>query len=189
MVTRPNQVLVLLCFVCVCFCVCVCSWFFLHFACVCVCVCLWLVCLWLVCLWLFVCVCVFVVGLCVCVCVCLWLVCLRLCVCVCVCLCVCRLVAITFFFGDPRAIHDRLVARSAIAVLGKQCCSLAMLFSGKGRALTVCEMAKLMGHDIQRVEMQCQENAFKHMLGMSVHRSTMGFVLMGLIASLRSHAS
>ena len=61
-----------------------------------------------------------------------------------------------------------------------------MLFSGKGRALTVSEMAKLMGHDIQRVEMLCAENTFKHMLGMSVHRSTMGFALIGLLASLRA---
>ena len=64
-----------------------------------------------------------------------------------------------------------------------------MLCSGKGRALTVSEMAKLMGHDIQRVEMRCAETAFRHMLGMSVHRATMGFALMGLLASLREHAS
>ena len=64
-----------------------------------------------------------------------------------------------------------------------------MLFSGKGRVLTVSEMAKLMGHDIQRVEMRCAETAFRHMLGMSVHRATMGFALMGLLASLREHAS
>ena len=108
------------------------------------------------------------------------------CLSVCVCLCVRRLVTITFVFGGPRAIHDRLVVRSAIAALGKQCCSLSMLFSGKGRALTVCEMAKLMGHDIQRVEMRCPESAFKRMLGMSVHCSTMGFALVGLLASLRS---
>ena len=60
-----------------------------------------------------------------------------------------------------------------------------MLLSGKGRALTVSEMAKLMGHDLQHVDMRCSEVMFKQMLGMSVHRSTMGFALIGLLVSLR----
>ena len=61
--------------------------------------------------------------------------------------------------------------------------------TGKGCALTVCDMAKLMGYDTNRLEIRCPENAFKHMLGMAVHRSTMGFALMSLIASLRSPVS
>ena len=54
-----------------------------------------------------------------------------------------------------------------------------------GRALTVSEMAKLMGYVVEDIDMHCAETAFKHMLGMSVHRSTMGFALIGLLASLR----
>ena len=50
-------------------------------------------------------------------------------------------------------------------------------------------MAKLMGYDTSRLQIRCPENAFKHMLGMSVHRSTMGFALMGLLASLRPPVS
>ena len=59
-----------------------------------------------------------------------------------------------------------------------------MLLSGKGRALAVSEMAKLMGHDLH-VDMRCREAMFKQMLGMSVHRSTMGFALIGLLVSLQ----
>lgn len=90
--------------------------------------------------------------------------------------------------GGSSAITDRLVTRSAIAVLSK----FRLRFrsrAGKGRALTVCEMAKLMGYDTNRLEIMCHENSFKHMLGMAVHRSTMGFALMGLIASLRPPVS
>ena len=136
--------------------------------------------------------CVLVVGMFVC-----WYVpdCLCLCVFVCVCgrfvrvcvsVCVCAYAA-----WLPLHFLSATIGRFMIAWLRdprslcQECCSLAMLFSGKGRALTVSEMAKLMGHDIQRVEMWCAENTFKHMLGMSVHRGTMGFALTGLLASLR----
>jgi hypothetical protein len=64
-----------------------------------------------------------------------------------------------------------------------------MLLSGKGRALTVSEMAKLMGHAIRNVEISCSELTFKQMLGMSVHRSTMGFALFGLLVSLQPPAA
>ena len=64
-----------------------------------------------------------------------------------------------------------------------------MLLSGKGRALTVSEMAKLMGHIIQNMEISCSAPIFKQMLGMSVHRGTMGFVLFGLLASLQPRAA
>ena len=166
MVARPDQLLVVLLFVCVCVFVCLCvrmfaAGCFLHS------------------------VCVFVVDMfvvvCVCVCVCGWL------VCVCVSVCVCVYVAWLQIHFPLVTIERFMIAwlrdpRS----LCSECCSPAMLFSGKGRVLTVPEMAKLMGHDIQRVDMRCGECAFKHMLGMSVHRSTMGFALIGLLASLRA---
>ena len=53
-----------------------------------------------------------------------------------------------------------------------------------GCVLPVSAMAKLMGHDLSKMIVPCSESQVKKMLGMSVHRGTMGLGLMTLLASL-----
>ena len=56
-----------------------------------------------------------------------------------------------------------------------------------GRALTVSEMAKLMGHDFNGADLRgTTENQMRHMLGMSMHVATAGFALTGLLAAIGS---
>jgi len=50
--------------------------------------------------------------------------------------------------------------------------------------LNVGEMAKLMGHDVANLHATCSDVALRKMLGMSVHKGTMGIALLGLLASL-----
>ena len=54
-----------------------------------------------------------------------------------------------------------------------------------GRELTVSEMAKLMGHALDNVDLRLtSETNMRHMLGMSMHVTTAGFALAGLMASV-----
>ena len=66
----------------------------------------------------------------------------------------------------------------------------AKMFSIRaGRALSVVEMAKLMGHDLAdtRVNLRCtSENQMRHMLGMSMHVTTAGYALTGLLGAIGS---
>ena len=56
-----------------------------------------------------------------------------------------------------------------------------------GRALTVSEMAKLMGHDFNGADLRgTTETQMRHMLGMSMHVATAGFALTGLLAAVGS---
>ena len=53
-----------------------------------------------------------------------------------------------------------------------------------GRALTVSEMAKLMGENLDDVDLRVtSEPQMRHMLGMSMHVATAGFALAGLMAA------
>ena len=56
-----------------------------------------------------------------------------------------------------------------------------------GRPLDVVEMAKLMGHDLADVNLQVTtENQMRHMLGMSMHVTTAGYALTGLLGAIGS---
>ena len=56
-----------------------------------------------------------------------------------------------------------------------------------GRALEVVEMAKLMGHDLADVNLRVTtENQMRHMLGMSMHVTTAGYALTGLLGAIGS---
>ena len=56
-----------------------------------------------------------------------------------------------------------------------------------GRALEVVEMAKLMGHDLADVNLRgTSENQMRHMLGMSMHVTTAGYALTGLLGAIGS---
>ena len=53
-----------------------------------------------------------------------------------------------------------------------------------GRRLTVSEMAKLMGEDLDDVDLRVTtKNQMHHMLGVSMHVATAGFALAGLMAA------
>ena len=58
-----------------------------------------------------------------------------------------------------------------------------------GRFLNTMQIAYLMGHDVRELNMigVC-ESHFKHMLGIGFHVSSIGFCLVGLIASTASGA-
>ena len=52
-------------------------------------------------------------------------------------------------------------------------------------ALTTMQMAKLMGHDCDTLDLQgVTETQFRKMLAQSLHKGVAGFLLMGLLASL-----
>ena len=54
-----------------------------------------------------------------------------------------------------------------------------------GKALSVSEMAKLMGHDLDRAHLRyTTESQMRHMLGMSMHVATAGFALIGLLTAI-----
>ena len=56
-----------------------------------------------------------------------------------------------------------------------------------GRALEVVEIAKLMGHDLADVNLRgTSENQMRHMLGMSMHVTTAGYALTGLLGAIGS---
>ena len=56
-----------------------------------------------------------------------------------------------------------------------------------GRPLDVVEMAKLMGHDLADVNLQVTtENQMRHMLGMSMHVTTAGYALTGILGAIGS---
>ena len=56
-----------------------------------------------------------------------------------------------------------------------------------GKALDVSEMAKLMGHNLDAVDLRgTTECQMRHMLGMSMHVATAGFALIGLLATIGS---
>ena len=56
-----------------------------------------------------------------------------------------------------------------------------------GRPLDVVEMAKLMGHDLADVNLRgTSENQMRHMLGMSMHVTTAGYALTGLLGAIGS---
>ena len=56
-----------------------------------------------------------------------------------------------------------------------------------GKALDAVEMAKLMGHDLDGVDLRgTTECQLRHMLGMSMHVATAGFALIGLLAAIGS---
>ena len=56
-----------------------------------------------------------------------------------------------------------------------------------GRPLDVVEMAKLMGHDLAEVNPRgTSENQMRHMLGMSMHVTTAGYALTGLLGAIGS---
>ena len=67
-------------------------------------------------------------------------------------------------------------------------CINAKLWSIRaGRALEVVEMAKLMGHDLADVNLRgTSENQMRHMLGMSMHVTTAGYALTGLLGAIGS---
>ena len=59
-----------------------------------------------------------------------------------------------------------------------------------GRALTVSEMAKLMGENLDDVDLRLTtEPQMRHMLGMSMHVATAGFALTGLMAAFGAGSS
>ena len=56
-----------------------------------------------------------------------------------------------------------------------------------GRPLDVVEMAKLMGHDLADVNLQVTtETQMRHMLGMSMHVTTAGYALTGILGAIGS---
>ena len=61
-----------------------------------------------------------------------------------------------------------------------------MFAMADGNVLSTSEMAKLMGHKIDELNLSqgVSEAVFRHMLGMSLHKSFAGMLIMGLLASL-----
>ena len=58
---------------------------------------------------------------------------------------------------------------------------------GTASTLTTAEVAKLMGHELQSLNLQgITERQLRGMIGMSLHRATAGLLMLGLIASLGS---
>ena len=61
----------------------------------------------------------------------------------------------------------------------------SMFALGPARTLTTAEMAKLMGHKLDELNLAgISEAKFRHMLGMSLHKGTAGFLMLGLLAPL-----
>ena len=59
-----------------------------------------------------------------------------------------------------------------------------------GRLLTVSEMAKLLGIDVARLDLQCTtEHQMRKMLAKNIHVATSGFALIGLLAAVGTGAS
>ena len=60
------------------------------------------------------------------------------------------------------------------------------LFSlGTASTLTTAEVARLMGHELQTLNLQnISERQFRGMIGMSLHKGTAGVLMLGLLASL-----
>ena len=67
-------------------------------------------------------------------------------------------------------------------------CINAKLWSIRaGRALDVIEVAKLMGHDLDEIDLKgITESQMRRMLGNSMHVATAGFALIGLLAAVGS---
>ena len=67
-------------------------------------------------------------------------------------------------------------------------CINAKLWSIRaGRALDVIEVAKLMGHDLDEIDLNgVTENQMRRMLGNSMHVATAGFALIGLLGAIGS---
>ena len=56
--------------------------------------------------------------------------------------------------------------------------SSSMFALGPARTLTTAEMAKLMGHKLGKLTLAgISEAKFRHMLGMSLHKGTAGFLM------------
>ena len=59
-----------------------------------------------------------------------------------------------------------------------------------GRALTVSEMAKLMGQDLDKADLRfLKEARVRHMLGVSMHGAIASFALAGLLAAFGADPS
>ena len=67
-------------------------------------------------------------------------------------------------------------------------CINAKLWSIRaGRALDVIEVAKLMGHELDEIDLKgITESQMRRMLGNSMHVATAGFALIGLLAAVGS---
>ena len=67
-------------------------------------------------------------------------------------------------------------------------CINAKLWSIRaGRTLDVIEVAKLMGHELDKVDLKgITESQMRRMLGNSMHVATAGFALIGLLAAVGS---
>ena len=67
-------------------------------------------------------------------------------------------------------------------------CINAKLWSIRaGRTLDMIEVAKLMGHDLDKVDLKgITESQMRRMLGNSMHVATAGFALIGLLAAVGS---
>ena len=67
-------------------------------------------------------------------------------------------------------------------------CINAKLWSIRaGRALDVVEVAKLMGHDLDEIDLKgTTESQMRRMLGNSMHVATAGFALIGLLGAIGS---
>ena len=67
-------------------------------------------------------------------------------------------------------------------------CINAKLWSIRaGRALDVVEVAKLMGHDLDGIDLKgTTESQMRRMLGNSMHVATAGFALIGLLGAIGS---
>ena len=61
----------------------------------------------------------------------------------------------------------------------------SMFALGLAHTLTTAEMAKLRGHNLEAFKLtDVSERQFRRMIGMSLHRGTAGWLMMGLLASL-----
>ena len=90
----------------------------------------------------------------------------------------------------PLAILDKgqSLGRNALKTDGSVCTfatSSSMFAFGPAHTLTTAEMAKLMGHELDDFKLAgISEGKFRHMIGMSLHKGTAGFLMLGLLASL-----
>ena len=91
---------------------------------------------------------------------------------------------------NPLTIVDKSqsIDRSSMRVdgrVGTMATNADMWCLADGDALTLGEMAKLMGHDITALDLEgITKVQFRSLLGMSVHRGVAGFLCTGLLAAL-----
>ena len=85
--------------------------------------------------------------------------------------------------------HLVLIPKLALIPMPTMATNAVMWSMRACRALTVSEMAKLMGQDLCKADLRfTTEEQMLHMLGLGTHVATAGFALAGLLAAVGAHS-